>query len=508
MAKLGRVFLVGAGIGGSQYLTVRAVEVLQQAQVVLIDALVSPDIQSRIPAQALQIAVGKRGGQLSTPQAEINHLLVSYAQQGSQVVRLKAGDPLFFGRGLEEIAALQQARIPFEIVPGLSSAWVGPLMAGIPLTHKTLSRSVGILTGHQPESLDWAALAGLDTLVILMGCRHLATIADNLISAGQDPTLPLAIIVGAGDPAQQVWTGTLASLPEVDPDALSPGLIVIGELVTWREQVLPGIPASLPLAGKTVLVTRAETQASVLTDLLRSQGARVLEMPTLAITPPSNWDPMDRAIQHLAGYDWLLLTSANAVIYWMERLGYHHLDSRALAGIQIAVVGSKTADTLAQYGIRPDLMPDQFVADALLSALCDQVKDPSGLRVLFPRVESGGREVLVQGLQQLGATVTEVAAYQSVCPDQGDPQVMAALRAAQVDILTFASSKTVQHFVELAQKAGIPAHIWDPPAIIAAIGPKTAATCQALLGRVDVIPADYTLPALVSALVDPLTGSL
>ncbi|NJM00782.1 MAG: bifunctional uroporphyrinogen-III C-methylase/synthase [Synechococcaceae cyanobacterium SM2_3_2] len=433
---------------------------------------------------------------------QINALLLHHARQGSQVVRLKAGDPLIFGRGVEEMEALQKAGIPYVIVPGLSSALTGATYAGIPLTHKSLSRSVAILSAHEPDVLPWAALAQLDTVVILMGSRHLETIAAALLQAGQKLATPVAIIVRAGDPDQQVWTGTLGSLPNVGQSNLSPALIVVGEVVSLRQVVLPGIPVpmskpSKPLAGQTILVTRAETQASALTDLLRQHGARVLELPTLAIVPPASWDPMDEAIANLNSYDWLLLTSANAVSFWMNRLADHGLDSRALAGIQIAVVGSKTAETLAGYGLRPDLMPTEFVADALLDAL----PDPQGSRFLFPRVESGGREVLVKGLQERGADVTEIAAYQSVCPEQADPQVIEALRARQVDVLTFASSKTVQHFGLLMQRAGLDETAWDPPVQIVAIGPKTADTCREVLGRVDLMPSDYTLPALVELLL-------
>lgn len=499
MSELGTVYLVGAGIGGSQQLTLYATAVLQKADVVLMDDLVSPEIASGIPAHAVVIPVGKRGGQASVAQAEINDLLLHHARQGSQVVRLKAGDPLIFGRGVEEMEALQEAGIPYLIVPGLSSALTGATYAGIPLTHKTLSRSVTILSAHEPETLPWAALAQLDTLVILMGSRHLETMAAALLQAGQALSTPVAIIVRAGDPEQQVWTGTLGSLPDVGGSTLSPALIVVGEVVSLRQVVRPGIPMPLskPLAGQTVLVTRAETQASALTDLLRQHGARVLELPTLAILPPTSWDPMDEAITRLKSYDWLLLTSANAVIFWMKRLADHGLDSRALAGIQIAVVGAKTAETLAGYGLRPDLMPAEFVADALLDAL----PEPQGSRFLFPRVESGGREVLVKGLQERGAEVTEIAAYQSICPEQADPHVIEALRARQVDVLTFASSKTVQHFGLLMQRARLDATAWDPPVQIVAIGPKTADTCQEVLGRVDLMPSDYTLPALVEILL-------
>jgi uroporphyrinogen III methyltransferase/synthase len=317
----------------------------------------------------------------------------------------------------------------------------------------------------------------------------------------------VALIWGAGQAEQQVWVGTLAELQQGESQAKLPGLLVVGEVVRLRQDFLPGIPPlppPAPLAGKTVLVTRSEGQSPAFRELLQAQGARVLEMPTLVIQPPTSWDPLDTAIANLEQFDWLLLTSANGVQAFFERLQRQGRDSRALHSLQVAVVGSKTASVLAQYGIRPDLMPSEFVAEALLPIWPQPVQ---GQRILFPRVESGGREELVQGLRQRGAEVVEVAAYQSACPAAADPQVLEALKAHQVDILTFASSKTVQHFAHLIQQAGLGPEIWDPPVQIAAIGPKTAATCKAAFGRVDIAAQEYTLEGLVEALIQATNRS-
>jgi uroporphyrinogen III methyltransferase/synthase len=499
---MGKVYLVGAGLGGRAGLTQGALEILRQAEAIWIDELVDERLLAELPPQ---VQVWRRSGPGSLQEGI--HWLIQRCREGKQVVHLKSGDPLIFGRAREEIQALREAGCPFEIWPGLSSALAGPLWAGIPLTDKHLSRVFAVLTAHDLEALPWSALAQLDTLVILMGSRQRQHIGARLVESGIPADRPVALIWGAGQAEQQVWVGTLAELQQGESQAKLPGLLVVGEVVRLRQDFLPGIPPlppPAPLAGKTVLVTRSEGQSPAFCELLQAQGARVLEMPTLVIQPPTSWDPLDTAIANLEQFDWLLLTSANGVQAFFERLQRQGRDSRALHSLQVAVVGSKTASVLAQYGIRPDLMPSEFVAEALLPIWPQPVQ---GQRILFPRVESGGREELVQGLRQRGAEVVEVAAYQSACPAAADPQVLEALKAHQVDILTFASSKTVQHFAHLIQQAGLGPEIWDPPVQIAAIGPKTAATCKAAFGRVDIAAQEYTLEGLVEALIQATNRS-
>jgi uroporphyrinogen-III synthase (EC 4.2.1.75)/uroporphyrinogen-III C-methyltransferase (EC 2.1.1.107) len=499
---MGKVYLVGAGLGGRAGLTQGALEILRQAEAIWIDELVDERLLAELPPQA---QVWRRSGEASLQQGIL--WLIQRCREGKQVVHLKSGDPLIFGRAREEIQALREAGCPFEIWPGLSSALAGPLWAGIPLTDKHLSRVFVVLTAHDLEALPWGALAQLDTLVILMGSRQRQHIGARLMESGIPADRPVALIWGAGQAEQQVWVGTLAELQQGESQAKLPGLLVVGEVIRLRQDFLPGIPPlppPAPLAGKTVLVTRSEGQSPAFCELLQAQGARVLEMPTLVIQPPTSWDPLDTAIANLEQFDWLLLTSANGVQAFFERLQRQGRDSRALHSLQVAVVGSKTASVLAQYGIRPDLMPSEFVAEALLPIWPEPVQ---GQRILFPRVESGGREELVQGLRQRGAEVVEVAAYRSACPAAADPQVLEALKAHQVDILTFASSKTVQHFAHLIQQAGLGPEIWDPPVQIAAIGPKTAATCKAAFGRVDIAAQEYTLEGLVEALIQATNRS-
>ncbi len=547
----GQVWIVGAGPGNLDYLTLQAFHCLRQAEVLIYDALSDSRLLDWVPTACEVVCVGKRGGQPSIAQAEINRLLVTHGQRGKTVVRLKGGDPFIFGRCREEMQALREAGCPFTVIPGLSSALVAPLLAGIPLTDAGLSHTFAIATAHDLRQLNWSALAAIETLVLLMGGRHLAAIVAALQAQGRSPDTPIALIRWAGRPEQQIWVGTLADIShQTQGQPLSPVVIVIGAVVRWHEYFAasaiaprsrlpepsipePGLPersvpwsnpvarwdrpipdVSLPvmptpvpqplppLTNTTILVTRSATQSQEFTDLLQAAGAMVLEMPTLVIKPPSSWAALDAAIAQLDHFHWLILTSANGVEAFFERLAVADRDARALAGIKIAVVGKKTARTLEHYGLRPDFVPPEFVADALVSHFPESV---SGQHLLFPRVESGGREVLVKELTQAGAIVTEVAAYESGCPDQADPAILAALTAGTVDVITFASSKTVKHFAQLVGIAypdtpATPGN-WLAQVAIAAIGPQTSYACEQWLGRVDIEAREYTLDGLVQAIV-------
>lgn len=530
----GKVYLVGAGPGDAAYLTVRAQQLLAVAEVLIYDALINAQLLELAPTNCLKLDVGKRGGRPSRPQAEINQLLVEQCVQGKRVVRLKSGDPFIFGRSTSEIQALIAAHCPFEVVPGISSALAAPLLAGIPLTDPVMSRCFAVLTAHQPDDLDWEALVQIDTLAILMGTRQLSEIVHQLHRHGRSPHTPVAVIRNGGSPQQQVWIGQLANILEqtVGEGSLSPAVIVIGEVVGLREYlqspdsslgITPGIfapstnvpepnrmPAimnqiSLPLAGKTILVTRSVGQSSQFSDRLQQAGATVIEMPALEIGPPSSWQALDRAIATITDFDWLILTSTNGVAYFFERLVVQGKDARALATLKIAVVGQKTAQSLQQHGLTPDFIPPNFVADSLAEHFPEQLE---GQKVLFPRVETGGREVLVKELTAKGAAVVDVAAYESRCPAAIAPQALDALQRKVVDVITFASSKTVQNFYELVEaicEPPLPAD-WLEGICIASIGPQTSKTCQELLGRVDVEAQEYTLEGLVQAIVQLVTS--
>jgi uroporphyrinogen III methyltransferase / synthase len=501
---MSKVYIVGAGPGDVNYLTVRARDVLALAQVLIYDALIDRSLLNLVPTNCVLVNVGKRGGKPSMIQAEIDLLLVEYARTGQIVVRLKSGDPFIFGRVTAEIDALMAADCEYEVIPGLSTALVAPLLAGIPLTDPVLSRGFAVVTAHLPAELDWDALARMPTIVILMGARQLDEIVAQLLKHDRPIDTPIAIIRWASTPQQQVWVSELGSVRSATAGVeLSPAVIVIGQVVRLREYLMstesnPGLidgSRSNGLNQKTVLVTRANSQASEFSEMLRSRGARVLELPTLEIVPPSSWADLDQEIDRISTFNWLILTSTNAVDAFFARLDRAGQDSRALAGIKIAVVGQKTAQSLQRHGITPDLIPPNFIADALVSNF---PVSPAGQRILFPRVETGGREVLVRELTNLGAIVVEVAAYQSQCPESIDPNVLAALQQQEIDVITFASSKTVRHFQQLIGDNLAPG--WQDRVCIASIGPQTSATCQELFGKVDVEATEYTLPGLIAAL--------
>jgi uroporphyrinogen III methyltransferase/synthase len=531
-APMGFVSIVGAGPGLPDYLTLQGRSRLERAEAIVYDALVSPELLELAPENCQRINVGKRGGQPSLKQSEIDRLLVDLCQQRLRVVRLKSGDPFIFGRTTSEIQALKAAGCGFEVIPGISSALAGPLLASIPLTDPVLSRSFAVVSAHEPDALNWQALAGIDTLVVLMGTQQLSVVVEQLLTHGRSPQTPVAIIRWAGHPQQQVWVSTLeAVVRQTAHEALSPAVITIGEVVALRPYLESPSPAQnrisslhaltaiapvsnsvsqplsstvepLPLSGKTVVVTRAAGQSSAFTQLLQAQGATVLEMPTLEIGPPSSWDALDGAIAHLSDFHWLILTSTNGVDAFFQRLFAQNQDARSLHKTKIAVVGQKTAAQLQHYGIQPDFIPPDFVADALVEHFPEPLQ---GLSILFPRVETGGRDVLVQAFTHSGAQVVEVPAYESGCTKTVSPEVQQAFLGNKVDVVTFASSKTVRCFEQLFTAFCQPLDTNPVPLsstiCLASIGPQTSQACQTAFGRVDIEAEEYTLEGLTQALV-------
>ncbi len=495
----GKVFLLGAGPGDIGYLTVRGLRLLNRADALVFDALVDSSLIQEIPATCEQWHVGKRGGEPSTPQPEINRLLVKLCQAGKQVVRLKSGDPFIFGRAAAEIQALKAADCDFEVVPGLSSALVAPLLAGIPLTDKVLSRGFGAFTAHDLEALDWAAIARLDTVVLLMGGRHLREICHRLTTHRKRPETPVAIVRWASQPQQQIWQGTLISLPQIVGEAkLSPCVIVVGEVVSLRSYLAPPPTSLQPLSNKTILVTRAATQSGQFSQMLIEKGARVVDFPALEIREPATWKPVDDVIAILSTFDWLILTSANAVNFFLDRLLQQGKDFRALSSLKIAVVGKKTNAVLTQRGLVADFIPPEYVADSLIEHFPES---PNGLKLLFPRVEQGGREILTKEMSEKGALVTEVAAYESALPTAIPPAAKLAIENREIDVITFASSKTVRHFAQMMARAFGENWLDLLEGVeIASIGPQTSRDCQMLLGKVTFEAKEYTLAGLTKGL--------
>jgi uroporphyrinogen III methyltransferase/synthase len=504
MAGQGIVSLIGAGPGDPGLITVRGRECLLQADVVVYDRLVEPELLRAARPGAELIYVGKSAGHHALPQAEINALLVEKSRAGLQVARLKGGDPFVFGRGGEEAAALAAARIPFEVVPGVTSAVAAPAYAGIPVTHRDLASSFAVVTGHRRQdaedggelpasgSQDWAALARMDTLVILMGVSNLPAIVAQLLAAGRDPQTPVALVCRGTTPQQQVVDGCLADIVDRarETQVTPPAALIVGQVVALREKLRWF--DTRPLFGRRVLVTRSPEQAGDLSARLRKLGAQPVEFPTIEIQPPESWEPLDAAIARLAEYDWVVFTSANGVRFFWQRLEQAGKDARVFGLARLAAIGPATAQELAGHGLQADLVPSRYVAECLLA----EFGPVRGLRFLLPRTDVA-RPTLAEGLRAAGAAADEVVAYRTrpASARSGD-ELRRILVEGEVDVVTFTSSSTVRHFVA----AMGPGACLPEGSTVACIGPVTACTARELGLRVDVVAEDYTLDGLVAAL--------
>lgn len=506
MSGVGRVYLVGAGPGDPDLITVAALERLREADVVVYDRLVSPRILDQARPGAELIFMGKVAGQPAHDQAAINRLLIEKARQGKRVVRLKGGDPFVFGRGGEEAEALRQAGIPFEVVPGVTSAVAVPAYAGIPVTHRGLASSFAVVTGHEDptkeeSAIHWERLAtATDTLVLLMGIRTLPQAVEKLLAHGRPPDTPVAVIRWGTTPDQRTVVGTLADIVRrVEEAGLAPPAItVVGEVVRLRDTL--SWFENRPLFGRRVLVTRTRQQASALARLLALEGALPLELPTIEIEPAVDEAAAEAGLAGLraGAYRWLVFTSANAVEIFFRLMGERGLDARALAGAKAAAIGPATAEALAQRGILADAVPRQYVAEEVVAALRPHLEP--GHRVLIPRAQ-GARAELVEGLRALGAEVEEITLYRSVVPRQAPSEALAALRRGEVDVVTFTSSSTVRNLAALLN--GDVECLRSP--LLACIGPITARTVEEVVGRPpDVVAEEHTVPGLVAALRERL----
>ncbi|MHB1133998.1 MAG: uroporphyrinogen-III C-methyltransferase [Chloroflexota bacterium] len=497
----GTVYLVGAGPGDPGLITVRGRDCVTEADVLVYDRLVDERLVTLHKSDAELIYVGKEADRHTLRQGEINELLVARARSGRAVVRLKGGDPFIFGRGGEEAEALVAAGVPFVVVPGITSAIAAPAYAGIPVTHREIASSFAVVTGHEdptrPESrLDWQRLAqGADTLVFLMGVERLAAVAEQLTRHGRAATTPAALVRLGTRPEQETLIGTLGDIAEraAAVGLRPPAVLVVGEVVRLRER-LRWFDRQ-PLFGRKVLVTRAREQASTLTTLLESKGARVWELPTIAFVRPPDFGPAESALQSLARYDWVVFTSANGVERALEQLMSQRCDARAFGSCRLAAIGPATAAALAQYGLRADYVPTEFVAEAVAAGL--RRHGIAGKRVLLARAAQA-RPLLAEQLRAAGAEVDDVALYDTVLPLSVPAEALALLRAGEFDALTFTSSSTARHFVALLGETDLAAML--AKTTVACIGPITAATARELGLRVDVQAQEYTIPGLVRAL--------
>jgi uroporphyrinogen III methyltransferase / synthase len=480
------VYLVGAGPGDPGLLTARALELIRAADVIVYDRLIPPGVLEHACADAQLVYAGKEGGGESTSQAEIEDILVEHGRAGRLVVRLKGGDPFVFGRGGEEAEALAAQRIPFAIVPGVTAGVAAPAYAGIPVTHRSEASAVAFVTGHEDPSkagsaLDWEALAQFPgTLVIYMGVRRLGTIATRLVEAGRPGDQPAAVIERGTDARQRVVSAPLASIAEAvaDEGLRAPAVTVIGPVAALHEHLEWFVPG--PLAGLAVAVTRARAQSSGLARRLRELGAEVIEAPAIRIVP------IDGPAPELERYDLVCLTSPNGVALMFERLARSGRDARALTGARVAAIGPGTAAALRGHGVIADVVPERFVAEALVEALAAVPFS----RALVARA-AGAREVLPEALRARGAEVDVLELYETVAEPLSQAQLAALERA---DYLTFTSSSTVRFLLAAAGSRLV------QNTTIVSIGPVTSATLREHGLEPDVEAQRHDIDGLVEAL--------
>ena len=498
MGEIGKVYIIGAGPGDPGLITLRGAACIGKADVIIYDHLVSPEILRHAAGKARRIYAGKQGGDHTLSQQQINRLLVEEAGRGNIVARLKGGDPLIFGRGGEEAEVLREQGIPFEIVPGVTSAVAVPAYAGIPLTHRNHTSTVAFVTGHEDPTketsdIDWAALARIGTLVFLMGIKNLPAITENLIRCGKPSETPAALIRRGTTAEQETLTGTLREIAQkaVERHFPPPAVLVVGSVAGLREKM--NWFETMPLFGRGVVITRPEAQAETFADLLRAQGANVIPFPVIRVVPPESWGPFDLALDRLETYHWILFTSANGVSSFFRRLRERDKDVRDLKGIRIATIGPATASAVERLGIRVDLVPEEFISEGVVRVFSRE--NLKGCRILLPRAEEA-RDVIPAGLEKMGAKIDVVTVYRTLRSDRDAAELLPLLSRGKVDVITFTSPSTVTHFLGIMG----PGFRLPAGSRIACIGPVTADAARKAGLTVDILQERFTIPGLVDAI--------
>jgi uroporphyrinogen III methyltransferase / synthase len=498
--NIGKVALVGAGPGDEGLMTLRGKEWLERADAVIYDHLANERLLRFTRPETEFIYAGKKEGRVTLTQDKINSLLIEKAKLGKTVVRLKGGDPFIFGRGGEETQALTEAGIPFVVVPGVTSPIGVAAYAGIPLTHRDFSSTLSIITGsnekgREDEHIDWEKIASRSgTLIFLMGARKLKRITDNLMKYGKSPDTPIAVIQWGTTYRQKTWTGTLNTIVDIaaKKNIKPPALTIVGEVVNlkphtdWYE--------TLPLFGKTLVVTRPEEQSEAFMSGLLERGAEPFLFPVIETVPPEDWQPLDTAIQKLDSYDGLIFTSVNGVKFFMRRLKEKGKDIRELKGIRLYAIGSKTEQAVNALGISVDVVPEDFVAESLLDSL--KKENIKGKKFLLPRA-AVARETLPDQMRAQGAVIDVAPAYQTVRPQTDTQELTRRIKEGSVHAVTFTSSSTVTYFMELV---GTELQPQLAKIAVTCIGPVTAKTAEKAGLKVDVMAEEYTVDGLIAAL--------
>jgi uroporphyrinogen III methyltransferase/synthase len=496
----GKVYLIGAGPGDPGLFTIKGMQCLQQADVVIYDRLAHPALLKHCKADAELIYVGKESSRHTMKQEDINQLIADKAKEGNIVARLKGGDPFVFGRGGEEAEKLVDEGIEFEVVPGITAAIAVPAYAGIPVTHRKLCSTFGLVTGHEDptkmeSSIKWDKIAtGIDTITFYMGVENLPNITRGLIENGRSPETPAAVIRWGTRANQETLVGTLGDIAQKVKEANfgSPAITIVGEVVALREKLRWF--DNKPLFGKRIIVTRSREQASALSSKLAGLGADVIEFPVIKIVPPTDTFSIDSAISKLEDFDWVVFTSANGVEWFAKRLLSMRKDIRAMHRAKIAAIGPATAAALEKLMIGVDYIPEKFVAESVVEGFPEDV---NGKKILIPRAKEA-REVLPEKLKELGAEVHVASVYETITEDSDAQQIKDMLRSGEVDVVTFTSSSTVKNFVSLVGESNEKPL---PEGVVAAcIGPITAQTAEEMGIKPDIVAEEYTIDGLVQAL--------
>ena len=484
-----KVYLVGAGPGDPGLITVKGRKILERADSILYDHLANERLLDLAPAHAERVYVGKKRALHEATQEEITAMLIERARRGQTVVRLKGGDPFIFGRGGEEVEALTTAGIPFEIVPGVTTALGLAAYSGVPLTHREHTSAVTFVTGHSVAAIDWSKVGASETIVLFMGLVNFPEIARELIRHGRSAATPAMAVRWATRPDQQTIVGTLGDLAARIEEAgmKPPATIVIGEVVALRERF--NWFEKLPLFGQKVVITRDRRQSPLLAEPLEALGAEILFVPVIEIVDAAEASSLARAVRELASYDWLIFTSVNGVRHFVEALDRSDRDLRDLKG-KLCAIGPATRAAIEALHLRVDVMPEEYVAESLVAALAGE--ELKGKRVLLPRA-AVARDLVPDTLRERGAAVDVVEAYRTIIPADAAARAKEAL-AHKPDWITFTSSSTVTNLLAVAGRealAGIK---------VASIGPVTSATARAAGLVVDVEAQPHTIEGLVDAL--------
>jgi uroporphyrinogen III methyltransferase/synthase len=520
--KKGKVYLIGAGPGDIGLLTVKGLKILQKAEVVVYDFHLNAQILNYINHEAEFIYAGKRGGHHAMTQDEINQTLLNKAREGKVVCRLKGGDPFVFGRGGEEAEFLVKEGIEFELVSGVSSAISAPAYAGIPLTHRKYSSSFAVIAGNedatkQESLIDWSKLAkGFDTLVFLMGIKNIGAITAKLLEHGKAPDTPAAVVRWGTRPDQKTVVSNLNDIADIvkEEDIKPPAVMVIGNVVKLRDTLK--WYEKKPLFGHRILITRDYTQDY---EPLEELGAEIFEFPTIKIIPPESYEELDRAIDKIETYNWLIFTSANGFKYFIQRFLERDRDIRDMKGIRICAIGTKTAEAIKKYSMKVDMIPEEFNAEGLIETfteeankirgwedeknLTSQPLNPltsqllRGVKILLPRAEVA-REIFPQKVKELGGEIDMPVAYRAIKPEKHGKRLKRFLKAGRISVATFTSAATFTNFIEIMGEDAID---FLKEVTIAAIGPVTAKAIENAGLKVTIMPQEATIRAMVDEII-------